>query len=192
MSIVVHRLKKTSRDALRAHFLALGPEDLRLRFGSRLEPESIVQYVDRIDFDSDAVFAVFDDNLSIIGAAHLAAAGNETAELGLSVIESHRHQGVGGALFERAAEHARNRNFSKLYMHCLAENAAVMRMARRFGMRVMVASGDADAHLQLLPASPASIGGEFMMDRIASYDHAHKERAAAWKRINAAMLGLAS
>lgn len=190
MSVVVQRLDERARAALLAHFLALPWEDRRLRFGTPLSPESIASYVEKIDFDRDAVFAVHDDRLTLVGVAHVAF-GDDLAELGLSVLPEHRGHGVGGALFERAATHARNRLVPRLFMHCLAENAPIMRIARRFGMDIVTEVGDADAHLALPPASPVSIAGEFVTDRLALYDHALKANAASWKRINDALLGVA-
>ena len=119
--------------------------------------------------------------------AHVAF-GDDHAELGLSVLPAHRGRGVGSALFERAAAHARNRFVGRLFMHCLRENAPIMRIARRYGMDIVTDIGDADAHLALPPASPASIAGEFVTDRFALYDHALKAHVAAWKRINAVLL----
>ena len=190
MTVAVQRLNDNARAAIVAHFLALPKEDRRLRFGSSLSPEGIAAYVDKIDFDRDAVFAVHDDRLALVGVAHVAF-GDDLAELGLSVLPAHRGHGVGGVLFERAAAHARNRFIPRLFMHCLAENAPIMRIAGRFGMDIVTTTGDADAHLELPPASPASITGEFMTDRFALYDHALKAHTAAWKRINAALLGAA-
>jgi hypothetical protein len=74
-------------------------------------------------------------------------------------------------------------------MYCLAENATIMHMASRFGMHVVIHTGDADAHLELPPASPSSISREFITERIARYDHALKVQTASWKRINAALRG---
>ena len=187
LTIPVQRLTESARAALVTHFLALPTEDRRLRFGSSLSPESIVAYIDKIDFDRDAVFGVHDDRLALVGVAHVAF-GDDLAELGLSVLPAHRGQGVGGALFERTAAHARNRSIPRLFMHCLEENAPIMRIARKFGMDVVTAIGDADAHLELPPASPTSIAGEFVTNRFALYDHALKAHLAAWQRINAALL----
>jgi hypothetical protein len=72
-------------------------------------------------------------------------------------------------------------------MHCLKENAAIMRIAQRFGMEIVTEAGDADAHLELPPANPASITGEFVADRFALYDYALKANIAAWKRLNTAL-----
>jgi GNAT superfamily N-acetyltransferase len=187
MTAAIHRLNESARAALLAHFLALPTQDQRLRFGSSISPEGIAAYVDKIDFDRDALFAVQDDRLALVGVAHVAF-GDDLAELGLSVLPAHRGNGVGGALFERAATHARNRFMPSLFMHCLKENAPIIRMARRFGMDIVTDIGDADAHLDLPPASPASITEEFVTDRLALYDYALKAHAAAWKRINVALL----
>ena len=71
-------------------------------------------------------------------------------------------------------------------MHCLRENAAIVHIAQRSGMHIVTESGDADAHLELLPASAGSIAGEFVTDRLALYDYALKAQVAAWKGVNAA------
>lgn len=190
MTVAIQRLNQTSRSALLTHFLALPPEDRRLRFGSPRSAESIADYVDGIDFDRDAVFAVHDDRLALVGVVHVAF-GDDSAELGLSVLPTHRRHGIGGALFERGAAHARNRSAPRLFMHCLAENAPIMRIARKFGMAVVTQFGDADAHVALPPATPASITGEYVMERFALYDHALKAQIATWQRINAALLDAA-
>jgi len=184
--VTVVRLQDGARAALAEHFSALPPEDRRLRFGYSLAKEAIFAYVDGIDFDRDAVFGVHDDRMSLVGVAH-AAFDERHAELGISVLPEHRRCGIGGALFERAAEHARNRFVSRLFMHCLSENEAIMHIARRAGMDIVVEAGDADAHLQLPPASPESITGEYVADRLALYDFALKAQVAAWNRLNAAL-----
>jgi len=184
MTVPIQRLDERARDALLAHFLALAPEDRRLRFGSSLSADGIAAYVDGIDFDRDAVFAVHDDSLALVAVAHLAL-GDDHAELGLSVLPAHRGRGVGSALFDRGSEHARNRFVPTLFMHCLRENAAIVRIAQRAGMHIVMESGDADAHLELLPASADSIAGELVADRVALYDYALKAQVAAWKGVNA-------
>jgi GNAT superfamily N-acetyltransferase len=190
-SAAVHRVQESARDKLLAHFVALSDEDRRLRFGAFLSTESVERYVLGVDFGRDVVFGVFDDELSLVGAAHVAFAEG-SAELGLSVLPGQRDRGVGSALFARAAAHARNRSVSSLYMHCLSENAAIMHIAKKSGMTIVAASGDADAHLTLSPANPASITGEYLTDRLALYDYALKAHVAAWRRVNAVLEGVSS
>ncbi len=190
MHVTVQRLIGGVRAALAVHFLGLTAEDRRLRFGSSISTEAIAAYFDGIDFDHDAVFGVHDDRLALVGVAHVAFA-HDLAELGLSVLPAHRGRGVGSALFGRAVAHARNRCIPKFFMHCLTENVPIMRMAQRFDMDIVTSAGDSDAHIDLPPASPASITGEFVTDRLALYDYALKAHVAAWKRINAALEGTA-
>ena len=59
-------------------------------------------------------------------------------------------------------------------MHCLAENAAMIRLARRAGMTIVVEAGEADAHVSLPPASPASVTHEYLSDQFALFDYALK------------------
>jgi GNAT superfamily N-acetyltransferase len=186
MIVNVQRLHESVRGALLAHLLALPPGDRRLRFGSSLSPEGVSAYVDGVDFQRDALFGVHDDRLALVGVVHVAF-GDDLAELGLSVLPAHRGCGVGSALFERAVAHARNRFVSRIFMHCLDENAPIMRIARRFDMDIVTTAGDADAHLELPPANPASISDELIADRFALYDYALKAHVAAWKHVNAAL-----
>ncbi len=190
-SIPVQRLGANARDAYLAHLLALDSEDARLRFGASLSPEAIARYVHTIDFERDAIFGVHGDKMRLIGAAHLAF-GPDDAELGISVLADERRHGVGDALIARASEYARNRASTRLFMHCLAENAAMMRLARRAGMEVVIDSGDADAHVALPPATPMSVTSEMLAERVALYDYALKSNVEAWRRMGAALMGASS
>ncbi|HVN33871.1 MAG TPA: GNAT family N-acetyltransferase [Casimicrobiaceae bacterium] len=184
----VQRLTEGTRTALAAHFLTLSAEDRRLRFGASTSAERIEAYVAGIDFGHDAVFGVFDDELALVGVAHVAFM-DDAAELGISVLPEHRGRGAGRALFARASEHARNRFVPRLFMHCLSENAAMMHIARASGMDIVAEAGDADAHLALSPASPASVTGEYLTDRFALFDYALKAHVATLKGINSALAG---
>jgi GNAT superfamily N-acetyltransferase len=187
-AIPVHRLGEAARPKLRDHFLRLDAEDIRLRFGAPLGPDAIAAYVDRIDFDTDALFGVYEDELELAAAAHVAF-GADGAELGVSVLPGHRARGIGSALFARAIEHARNRFVTRMYIHCLAENAAMMHIARKSGMKICVDTGEAEAFLKLEPADQASISGELMGQRLALFDYALKTQAAAMKRITGSFGG---
>ena len=186
MNIHIREVSRAERPALLRHFLVLGPEDRRLRFGTRLSDHSVRQYVERIDFVRDAVFAVSDDELRLLGIAHLARASDH-AELGVSVLEDYRGRGVGGSLLERAHLHARNWGVHALFMHCLTENAAMMRLARRQQMEIIAEAGEADAWLKLPPADAASHFGAVFAQRVALFDHALKSQLAATRRIAAAL-----
>lgn len=179
---LVLQLTPANLGALRRHFLALPPEDLRLRFGRVLPEPSLLAYLDSIDFERDAVFGVFDNDLELVGAVHLGLA-EDTAEIGVSVLPGHRRQGIGTALFKRCAEFARNHSIGTLFMHCLAENESVMRIARRAGMDIVTAAGEAEAYLKLAPADATTVAGQLLHERLALFDFALKSQFAAARTI---------
>ena len=182
MQIPIRELWQGERSSLCEHFLALHPEDRRLRFGTPLGDHSVREYVRRIDFDQDALFGVFDEELRLLGVAHVARADGH-AELGVSVLQGHRHRGIGGALLARACLRARNWRVDSLFMHCLTENAAMMRLALRQGTDVVTQAGEADAWLRLRPPDAGSHFGEVFEQRAALFDYALKSltRGIAWR-----------
>jgi len=174
MTVIVRELSRLDRRALEVHFLALGTWDRRLRFGVPLNDAAIRAYVRRIDFDQDAAFGVFGDELQLLGVGHLGR-GAGHAELGVSVLEGHRDRGIGSALLGRAHMHARNWGVRSLFMHCLTENGAMMHLARKQNMRIATEAGEADAWLELPPADAASYLGAVFEQRVALFDYALKQ-----------------
>lgn len=187
MAVPVLQLTPAHKPAVLKHFMALQEEDLRLRFGQRIKPEGIEKYVERLDFTQDAVFGVFGDALELAGVAHLALDGRGTGELGVSVLPSERGKGVGKALFARAAGHCRNFLVGTLFMHCLAENGAMMHIARSTGMRIARDAGEADAYLSLPPGDSASLATEMMQTPLALFDFALKSQIAAARAYSTAV-----
>jgi RimJ/RimL family protein N-acetyltransferase len=185
--ILVRELTSKDRPRLLAHFLALGEDDRLLRFG-QITPDHVIEnYVRTIDFSRDTVFGVFDRELKLIGVSHLAylpvEAGKRTAEFGVSVLESARGQGVGTKLFERAAIRSRNTHVTVLYMHCLSRNSTMMHIAKKAGMKIEYAYGEADAYLTLPPADQTSILAEMLQEQAAVFDYALKRQARNAKKL---------
>jgi len=186
MSIPIRQLSSAERPALDRHFIALSPEDRRLRFGAPSSDFALHAYVERIDFARDATFGVVDDELQLLGAAHLARS-QDHAELGVSVLPGQRGRGIGGALLARAHTHARNWGVPALFMHCLSENGAMMHLARKQGMTIVSRSGEAEAWLKLPPADAASQNGETSAQRVALFDYGLKSQAVIARRFGAAL-----
>ena len=180
MTIAIQRLNESVRATLTAHFLALPMRDQCLRFGTSLAADAIAAYVDRINFVRDAVFGIHDDGRVLVGAVHVAFE-SDLAEVGLSVLPAHRGRGLGGALFERAMAHARNRSIPRLIMHFLRGNAPIMRIARRFRMNIVADGFEAHAHLDLPPSSTVSLAAELATDTFGMYDWARKGLGATWR-----------
>jgi GNAT superfamily N-acetyltransferase len=186
MTIPIRELSRAERPSLHEHFLTLGVHDRRLRFGTPLGDPGVRAYVERIDFGHDAAFGVVDDELRLLGVAHVGR-GEGHAELGVSVLEGHRSRGIGGALLARAHMHTRNWGVRALFMHCLTENAAMMRLARRQNMDIVAEAGEADAWLSLPPADAASHFGAVFAQRIALFDYALKSQLAIARTLAGAL-----
>jgi GNAT superfamily N-acetyltransferase len=182
----VSELSRAHRAGLLRHFLELDVHDRRLRFGAAPSDTAVRAYVARIDFQRDAVFGVFDEELRIIGAAHLARA-SEQAELGISVLQDYRNRGVGGALLMRTVLRARNWGVRALYMHCLRENETMMHLARTQGMRIVTEQGETNAWLGLPPADATSHFSEVFAQRVALFDYALKSQLAGARRLVAGL-----
>jgi RimJ/RimL family protein N-acetyltransferase len=187
-AIPVRELHAGHLEEILQHLLQLNDEDRRLRFGSQTRDEVIERYVRGLDFNKDAVFGIFDLDLKLIGMAHLAYLPEikghaRAAEFGVSVLSEGRAQGLGTALLQRSAVHSRNTRVETLFVHCLSNNKAMMHLAKKTGMSVEYAYGDADAYLKLPPASPATIVQEAANKQWADFDYAWK---ANLKRSNRA------
>lgn len=184
---LVRELTSIDRERLLTHFLGLDEDDRLLRFGQVVPDHVIENYVRTLDFSRDTVFGVFDQQLQLVGVGHLAylpAEGDKrTAEFGVSVTESARGQGIGTRLFERAAIRSRNTHVTTLYMHCLSRNSTMMHIAKKAGMKIEYAYGEADAYLTLPPADQTSIIAEMLQEQAAAFDYALKRQARQASKI---------
>src|SRR4029450_13061720 len=170
---VTHELLPAEREKLLAHLITLEPEDRRLRFGHVTSDARLRQYVEGIDFARDAVFVVTDAELAVVGAAHVAR-GDDHAELGVSVATQARGRGVGAALLDRSANRARTWGLSVLFMACLAENEAMLRLARKQSLKVAVSTGEAEAFVLLSPATLTSVAAEEHAEQVGLIGHGQK------------------
>ena len=179
--VLVRELGEKDRERLLTHFLELGEEDRLLRFGQVTPDRVIENYVRTLDFSRDTVFGVFNRQLQLVGVGHLAylpADGDtRTAEFGVSVSESVRGQGIGTRLFERAAIRSRNTHVTTLYIHGLSRNTTMMHIAKKAGMKIEYAYGEADAYLTLSPADQNSIITEMLQEQAAVFDYVLKRQA---------------
>jgi len=109
---------------------------------------------------------VHDDNLRLVAVVHVAVT-EASAELGLSVLPGFRGDGLGSELFARAVMHLRNRGIREVFIHCVTENAAIMHLARKHGMRLVYDGSESDAYLELAPSTPQSIFAEWYQEQQA-------------------------
>ena len=192
-TVFVKELSERDRHRILRHFLALKESDRLLRFGTYLPDEMIAKYVAGLDFTRDTLFGVVSRNFRLVGVGHLAFAPrkeddditdkDKVAEFGVSVSESARGKGVGSKLFERGAIHCRNADVDTLYMHCLASNQTMIHIAKKAGMQIQRAHGEADAYLKLEPANPVTMIQEAVEEQVALLDFtlkANRRAAVKW------------
>jgi RimJ/RimL family protein N-acetyltransferase len=84
-----------------------------------------------------AVFVAEAEDGEIVGRLSIARdqhpASRHVADLGLMVAQSHRRQGIGGALLEAAADWAREHDVRKLELHVFAHNEGAIKLYEQFG-----------------------------------------------------------
>ncbi|MEJ6021754.1 GNAT family N-acetyltransferase [Ramlibacter sp. PS4R-6] len=179
--VPIRSLGPGHRQRIADHLKALEPEDRYLRFGYAARDEHIDAYVDKIDFDRDDIFGIYNRKLELIAMAHLAYSQDpemqSCAEFGVSVLRKARGKGFGQRLFERAVMHARNEGVDMLFVHALSENRAMLHIARKAGAEVQHMGSEADAYLKLPPATFDTRIAEMVEEQVAQTDYRLKQQA---------------
>lgn len=179
--VPIRSIGANHRERIAQHLLALSEHDRYLRFGYAAHDEQIQRYVDKLDFERDEVFGIYNRKLELIAMAHLAygadAQCDACAEFGVSVSESARGRGYGARLFDRAAMHARNDGVSLMFIHALTENTAMLKIARNAGASVEHDGSESEAYLRLSPATLDTRLTEMVEEQIAQTDYRIKSQA---------------
>jgi ribosomal protein S18 acetylase RimI-like enzyme len=182
--VPIRSLGARHRERILAHLLALDERSRYLRFGYAASDAQIGRYVDRLEFEQDEVFGIFNRRLELIAMAHLAhrpaaiQQGRPAAsEFGVSVLPKARRRGFGGRLFEHAMLHARNRGVDSIFIHALSENTAMLKLARRAGATFERDGPESEAWLKLPPDSIVSHLDEMLVERAAELDYRMKVKS---------------
>ena len=173
--VPIRSLGANHRERIARHLIALEPQDRYLRFGFAANDEQIQRYADSLNFERDEIFGIYNRRLELIAMAHLAFSADASlaacAEFGVSVFKSARGRGYGARLFDRAAMHARNEGVSRMFIHALSENTAMLKIARNAGAKVERDGSESEAHLLLLPATLDTRLGELVAEQFAQADY---------------------
>lgn len=166
------RLTNDDRAAVALHYAALDEQDLRLRFGYLPQASAISDYVQRLDFERDALYGMFDAELQLVAVSHLAVSHDPgVAEFGVSVLKPHRCQGLGQVLMERSMEHAANSGVHTFDIQTLAHNKPMLKLMLRHTSDI-----EADGIERLVHLHPAAGGvvshlHERALDEMASAEY---------------------
>jgi RimJ/RimL family protein N-acetyltransferase len=173
--VPIRSLGVNHRERIGRHLMSLDAHDRYLRFGFAANDEQIQRYADTLNFDRDEIFGIYNRRVELIAMAHLAFPDDpdlsSCAEFGVSVSKSARGRGYGARLFDRAAMHARNEGVSRMFIHALSENTAMLKIARNAGATVERDGHESEAHLQLLPATFDSRLSEMVAEQVAQTDY---------------------
>jgi ribosomal protein S18 acetylase RimI-like enzyme len=183
--VPIRSLSARHRPRILAHLLALGMHDRYLRFGYAAADDQIRRYVERIEFERDEIFGVFNRRLDLIALAHLAYEPSvdaepdraSAAEFGVSAAVRARGRGYGARLFDHAVLRARNRGVDTIVIHALSENAAMLKIVRNAGATIERTGVDAEAHLRLPPENFASVAAGMVEQQLGELDYRFKQGA---------------
>lgn len=183
--VPIRSLGVNHRARIARHLVALDPQDRYLRFGFSTNDEQIQRYAEGLNFERDEIFGIYNRRLDLIAMAHLAFSTDSTlgscAEFGVSVLKEARGRGYGARLFERAAMHTRNEGVSRMFIHALSENTAMLKIARDAGAIVERDGFESEAHLHLLPATLDSRLSELVAEQVAQADYRIKVQVKQFK-----------
>ncbi len=187
--VPIRSLGERHRQRIALHLLTLDSADRYLRFGYSATEEQIRRYVLGLNFERDEIFGVYNRKLELVAMAHLAYVGQEyvgkdtgecfdsCAEFGVSVLKDSRGLGLGSALFDRAAMHARNDGIQLMFIHALSENDVMLKIARKAGAVVEQIGSESEAYLRLMPRTLDSRIAELVEEQVAQMDYLLKTRA---------------
>ena len=163
---------ESQREQVISHLLSFDADDLRLRFGYTPTEYIIRKYVeDSWGKSGNRWFGIYSPEADgVIATLHVALMNDDQAEFGFTVDSRFRNRGFGSELFSRGVTWAKALSVKKVFMHCLSENAAVRKIAKKNEMHVITLDGDeAEADLAL-PRDFSAPWADLMLDRIAIYD----------------------
>lgn len=182
--VPIRSLGEDHRERIAQHLLALDSQDRYLRFGYSATDEQIRRYVEGLKFERDEIFGIYNRKLDLVAMAHLAYTGQESqpslescAEFGVSVQKDSRGLGLGAALFDRAAMHARNDGIHLMFIHALSENHVMLTIARNAGAKVEQLGSESEAYLRLMPPTLDSQLTEIVEEQVAQMDYRLKVQA---------------
>ena len=163
---MIRKLWIGETDAYRDHLLRLDAESRRNRFGLAIADEVIDAYVASPTWSGAVMHGFIVDGV-LRGVAELrplGAAFPTEAEVAFSVEKPWQSHGVGSALLERTLLAARNRGITHLHMTCLADNARMQQLARKYAAELNFDLGSVVGEVAAPHATPLSLMREFVAD----------------------------
>lgn len=166
----IRKLWPHERDLYIAHLIRLDRQSRVDRFGMLMSDEALRHYADDSFWIGGIVHAYVEDGL-VRAAGELQGLlefPRTSAEAAFSVEEGWRQRGIGGQLFEAIRLSAKNRNLAALEIICHPGNRAMLALARRHGMQIVMEEGEVHGRARLDLRSASSLFDEAMGDASAA------------------------
>jgi GNAT superfamily N-acetyltransferase len=163
---VIRKLWVGEADQYRDHLLRLDAESRRNRFGFALADELIATYVASPTWSGAVMHGFLVDGV-LRGVAELkpfGAAFPTEAEAAFSIEHPWQSHGVGSALLARTLLAARNRGIRQVHMACLADNARMQQLARKFAAQLSFDFGNVVGEVAAPHPTPLSLMRELVAD----------------------------
>ena len=171
----IYKLPAHEFNRYRTHLLSLDEESRYMRFGFHIRDEVINQLCDKwaLAPHNHKIFAIEDDNLDIVGVAHVSLE-DDIPELAFSVFKEHQGKGMGDALMKRAVEYCQNKGIKHGCMVCLGVNDKIKNLARKNNVLVTTEYGDSVGEIEIPNPTPASYWKEYVEDNLGNISHLGK------------------
>lgn len=148
------------------HLLRLDQASRRSRFGGTVADAIVRQHADLAFGAGHVVHGFFVDGI-LRGAAELkifTAALAPAAVAAFSIEQRWQSHGVGSALLARTLLAARNRGIRCLHLECLADNARMQQLARKFAAELTFDFGNVVGEVTTPSPTPLSLMREVLAD----------------------------
>lgn len=164
----IRKLWPHEQGLFRDHLLRLDKASRAMRFAHGVSDAFIEEYATHMADAGATVFAYIEDG-KVRAAAELKKLGDtwgHEAEAAFSVEPAHQDHGLGTDLMGRVIRAARNRGVHRLYMSCLASNAKMQAIARKYEADLRFELGEVVG--EIVPEEPNyfSLLAEAVEDRV--------------------------
>ena len=141
----VRPVTSADESALDELFRGVSLDDRRFRFLSGVQQVShdFLQRLTEVDHDRTEDFLAFDRDTLIATAMLAADAEMERAEVAISIRSDYKHRGIGWALLDHVARHARARGIELLESIECRDNVEAISLEKEMGFTATPYPGDA-------------------------------------------------
>jgi GNAT superfamily N-acetyltransferase len=168
---LIRKLRAKEAGAFLDHLKRLDKDSRRMRFAHSVSDSFVEEYAARMSDMGAIVYGYVVDG-EVRAAAELkklSDAWGSEAEAAFSVEAAYQDHGVGTELMGRVIRSARNRGVHRLFMSCLAENARMQAIARKYEAELKFEYGEVIG--EILPQDPDyfSVLAEQIDDRVGYF-----------------------